>query len=253
MSPTRRALAALLLVFWGLGAYRAASQPDDEPVADSAGESYDLPLARRVVETGRVPESNTQGRLTCDYFPSFMVKELDLGGEGAEWVAIVPAESGHPPACARKPSAAEKMIRRRDWCGYFAGAKNQYVFLNACSFHNAGLDFAIYDARSGERIFEDTAMASKAGGITFKRTAKDGLTATYARVALFDCTLPVDREPCWNRIERETGLANREIPVCTPYDPHMTGTVVSYPVEVELGARPRVRAVAGNVRCWPPE
>jgi hypothetical protein len=253
MSPTGRALAALLLVLGGTGAGCAAAQAGGEPVAESGSASYDTPLAHRVVDMGRVPESSTRGRLTCDYFPSFLVKELDLGGEGAEWVAMVPAGSGKPPACARKPDAAEKRIRRRDWCGYFAGVKSHYVFLNACAFHNAGLDFAVYDARSGARVFEDTAMASQAGDMEFRQTGKDGLALSYARVALFDCTLPVDQGPCWSRIERGTGLANTAIPVCTPYEKQMTGTVVSYPVEVELGERPRVRAVAGNVRCWPPE
>ncbi|MFP5204514.1 MAG: hypothetical protein ACLGP3_03425 [Acidobacteriota bacterium] len=244
MSTARMALAAVWLVLTA-GLCRATAEPGPG--------SFDTPVLHRVVDLGRVAGSNARARLTCDDYSSFMVKELDRGEEGAAWFAIAPSRPGHPPACTRARSAAEKLIGARDWCGYFAGAKSHYVFLNACGAHNAGLDFAVYDARTGRRVFEDAAVDSMAGGVRFRRTAAGGIVLTYARVALFDCTLPKDKGACWSRIRGQLGLAEAAIPVCVGYEKQMTGTVVSYPVEVALTAKPSVQAIPGQIRCWPPE
>lgn len=91
------------------------------------------------------------------------------------------------------------------------------------------------------------------GGVRFRRTAAGGIVLTYARVALFDCTLPKDKGACWSRIRGKLGLADAAIPVCVGYEKQMTGTVVSYLVEVALTARPSVQAIPGQIRCWPPE
>ena len=238
------ALAAVWLVLTA-GLCRAAAESDPG--------SFDTPVLHRVVDLGRVRGSNAQARLTCDTFSSFMVKELDLGAEGAEWFAIAPARPGHEPACTRARGAAEKLIRASDWCGYFAGVKSDYVFLNACGPHNAGLDFAVYDARTGKRVFEDTAFDSMTGGVQFRRTPEGGLILTYTRVAIFDCTLPAQQGICWNRIRGQLGLADADAPQCIAYEKQMTGTVVAYPVEVALTAKPSIRAVPGQIRCWPPE
>ena len=249
MGPARMAFAAVLFVVLAAGARQSGGQSG----ADTPTESFDTPVLHRVVDLGPVPGSNRHGRLTCDDYPSFMVKELDLGEEGAAWFAIVPSRPGHPPACSRARSAAEKLIGAREWCGYFAGVKTNYVFLSACNAHNAGLDFAVYDARTGKRIFEDTAVDSMAGGVHFRRSAKGGIVLVYTRVALFNCTLPAEKDVCWNRIRRKIGLADAAMPLCIAYEKQKTGTVVAYPAEVALTPKPSVRAMPGQIRCWPPE
>lgn len=245
MSTKRMALMAVLFVLVSSGAGQAGAQ--------SPAESFDAPVLQRVVDLGRLRGSSFHRTLTCDYYSEFMVKELDLGEEGATWFAIVPSHPGHPPACTRSRSVGEKFIPGREWCGYFTGAKANYVFLNACSAHNAALDFAIYDARTGRRVFEDTAVDSMAGGVQFRRAADGGILLTYARVALFNCTLPAEKDVCWRRIRSQLGLADAAAPLCTAYDHQTTGTVVAYPVEVPLTSRPSVRPVPGQIHCWPPD
>lgn len=227
-------------------------------VRGEASPSFDPPLRERVVNLGTSPGSNGPAKLTCDYYPSFMVKQLDLGEEGANWIAIVPARAGHFPACTRAHAAAEKVIPGQDWCGYFQGARQDFVFLNACDAYNGGLDFAVYDARTGTRIFEDTAVDSKAGGLQFGSAPDGVLVLRYSRVVVFACTLPREQASCWSRIESKLGLENVAAPLCMAYEKQMTGSVISYPVEVALpltpGLRPpQARAVAGEIRCWPPE
>lgn len=234
----------------------SACSAQAESRAESPAESFDTPLHERTVELGHTQYG--QAKLTCDYFASFMVKQLDQGEEGASWIAIVPARTGHSPACTRAHAEAEKVIPGHDWCGYFQGAKQSFVFLNACNAYNGGLDFAVYDARTGTRIFQDTAVDSDAGGPHFSRAPDGRLTLLYSRVAVFACTLPKEQAACWTQIEGKLGLDNVPAPVCIAYEKQMTGSVVAYPVEVPLASTPDLRtpqahAVAGAIRCWPPE
>lgn len=216
-------------------------------------QAFDTPLRARTIVLGRSPYSNGQRRLTCDYFPSFMVKQLDLGNEGAEWIGIVPAHPGHLPLCTRARTAGEKLINGRDWCGYFQGAKQHFIFLSACGAYNGGQDFAVYDARTGLRVFEDTAVDSAAGGLQFARAPDGSILLRYLRVAVFGCTLPREQAACWSQIQSKLGLQNAAAPVCLAYEKQMTGSVISYPVEVALSSKPQLRPVPGQIRCWPPE
>lgn len=225
-------------------------------VPGARGESFDSPVHQRVLDLGRTPDG--RARLTCDYYPSFMVKELDLGEEGASWIAIVPARAGHLPICTRSHGSAEKIIPGHDWCGYFQGAKQNFVFLSACNAYNGGMDFAVYDVRTGTRIFEDTAVDSVSEGPRFMRAPDGGLTLLYSRIAVFACTLPREQATCWSQIEGKLGLKNAAVPECIAYEKQMTGSVIAYPVEVPLSLAPdlrtpQVQAVAGEIRCWPPE
>lgn len=222
-------------------------------VLAAQAESFDTPLRERVIDLGRSPYSNGRSKLTCDYFASFMVKQLDLGGEGADWIAIAPERPGYLPACTRAHRVAEKVIQGRDWCGYFQGAKGGFVFLSACSAYNGGLDFAVYDALTGTKVFQDTAVNAASGGLQFRRAPDGTVSLLYSRVAVFDCTLPRDQAGCWSQIESKLGLENAAAPVCVAYEKQMTGSVIAYPVEVALSAALRVRAVPGEIRCWPPE
>lgn len=226
------------------------------PALAARAESFDTPLHERTVELGRT--QNGQSKLTCDYFASFMVKQLDQGEEGASWIAIVPARAGHLPVCTQSHAATEKVIPGHDWCGYFQGAKQDYVFLNACNAYNGGMDFAVYDARTGTRIFQDTAVDSDAEGPHFSRAPDGKLTLLYSRIAVFACTLPKEQAACWTQIEGKLGLDNVPAPVCISYEKQMSGSVVAYPVEVPLSSTPDLRTpqahpVAGQIRCWPPE
>lgn len=240
-------LAALML----LGATCIGLAP--AAVAQSTADSFDSPLRHRVVDLGRSPNNNGHSKLTCDYFPSFMVKQLDLGEEGADWFAIVPSPPERVPACTRRLGPAEKVIRGRDWCGYFQGAKDGYVFLNACDAYNGGLDFAVYDAATGQKVFQDTAMDFASQGLVFSRAPDGKISLNYSRVVVFDCTLPRDQAGCWSQIQSKLGLSIATPPACTAYEPQMTGSVIAYPVEVDLSAEPKIHPLPGPIRCRPPE
>lgn len=220
--------------------------------ASASSPAFDAPLRQRIVNLGPSPYGG-HVKLTCAYYPGFMVKQLDVGAEGAAWFGIIPERAGHPALCSKAHPAAEKTISGKEWCGYLQGVKGHYVFFSACNAYNGAQDFAIYDGRTGKKIFEDSAVDSGSGEVTLAQGSDGSLLLHYARVVVFDCTLPTDRSGCWSTIATRLGLENASAPTCIAYEKQMKGSVIAYPVEVALTAAPAARAVPGEIRCWPPE
>src|SRR5580658_3881027 len=81
-----------------LGATISGSAANAEP--------FDKPLQKKVMDLGQsphlMPNDDRHIKLTCSYYPNFMVKELnDPGNKGALWIALVPAKPGHISGCTR--------------------------------------------------------------------------------------------------------------------------------------------------------
>src|ERR1700744_3194028 len=121
-------------------------------------ESFDNPVQRKVVDLGPanvIPNRNQRIKLTCAYYPTFMVKELnDPGNKGALSISTVPVEHGRNPACTRKHGPNERVFK--DWEGYFAGVKHGLLFLDPSDGVGGGMPFAVFDPLTGAKIFEDS-------------------------------------------------------------------------------------------------
>lgn len=251
--------AALLLV-----ALAALAQHS----ARTADPSFDTPIKKTVVNLGASPahpgDEHERITLTCYLFPSFMVKEYDEGEVGAEWLSIVPAAKGATPACTRDHLAGERVVNPDDWSGYFKGARGNLVFFDAADGLNGGLPFAIFDASTGKKLFEDTAYDSsmytrKLAPSPFNRLrvtsdAASGVTLRYLRVVAADCDLHTEKAPCWQKITTKLGLAAAPMPVCTDYARargRKWPSAIAYPVEVTLAPAPVTRPIPGPLKCWP--
>jgi hypothetical protein len=175
--------------------------------ADAASPLFDKAVKVVRVPLPRDPQNpQAKARVSCFYYPTVMVKEIDLGEKGAEQLSIVP-NAGGAPACQRAQAADEKVIA--DWSGYFKGVKGGYVFFDADDGWNDGVGFAIFAAADGKKVFEDVtrklhAVDAAAGGITLR----------YLRVYGATCSLAADKAACWAQIKRDTGLAGASPPDC---------------------------------------
>jgi hypothetical protein len=243
--------------------------------------SFDKPLYQRAVELG--PSQSTPGaraRVTCYFFPMFMVKEVDLGEKGANRLAIVPATKIKSRTCSRLYDQDEKVIDSDEWSGYFKGVKGSLVFFDADDGVNGGMGFAVYDAKSGKKIFSDIA----AGPLAFPDRQDKAVSITYTRVVEGECVVPKDQAACWDKIKRKLGLENAPAPDCKAgyeksaqalakgrcqaqnssdaqclakeiqlarQQSNDSPSVASYPVEVLLAPEPVIKPVSGNVLCWP--
>src|SRR5262249_36509047 len=250
--------------------------------------SFDKPVSKRTVDLGGSSSSQqAHAKVTCYFFPAFMVKELDLGEKGASRLAIVPSSKRNPAPCSRLRDQTEKVVNPDDWSGYFKGVKGNLVFFDADDGVNGGMGFAVYDAKSGRKIFDDTAF----GELNFadNNGAQIGpqpkaVALQSARVVDGGCAVPKDPSSCWDKIRTKFNLGDAAAPDCKAgYEQsaqelakgrcqaknannaqcvakeialarQQTGaanSVIVYPVETVLAASATVKPAAGDLRCHP--
>lgn len=242
--------------------------------------SFDKPLSKKRVDLGpSESDPKTHGKVTCYYYPGFMVKEVDLGEKGADRLAIVPAGKT-AASCTRARSKTEKVVNPGEWSGYFKGVKGNLVFFDADDGWNGGMGFAVYDAETAKKIYEDVAL----GEVKFSDDSGPNIGIAYTRVVDGGCNLPKEQAACWSIIQKKFSLEADAIPDCKAgyeksaqemakarcsgnpkADPQCmakelplaqqqandASSVIAYPVSVVLSPSPSVKPVAGNVGCWP--
>ena len=245
--------------------------------------SFDKPVSKKTVDLGP-SKSNPPAQpnpahdmVTCYYYPTFMVKEVDLREKGAERLAVVPAGKVAPP-CTRTRGTTERVVK--DWSGYFKGVKGNLVFFNADDGWNGGMGFVVYDARTMKRLFEDVAQ----GDLEFSVPGTPKMTLKYMRVVDAECDVTKEEATCWPRVQKKFGLEalaapdckagyeksaqelakgrcqaqNSDNPQCLAREIELArrqtseaSSVIAYPVEVVLSPKPAIKPVAGAVGCWP--
>jgi hypothetical protein len=219
---------------------------------------YDKPVKVAHLPLPRDPQNpDAKAVLSCSYYPHFMVKQVDLGEEGAEQLSIIPI-TGARPACARANVASEKVISADDWSGYFDGVKGNYVFFSAGDGTNGGMGFAVFTA-DGKKIYEDTAKKWSAIDVT-----PTGLSLKYSRVYKAKCPLRAGAGACWQKVKTDTGLTDAKWPDCeTAYTKELKRSpkgasiatdpsVIGYDVTVAVnGSAHKMAPTTGHATaCW---
>jgi hypothetical protein len=246
--------------------------------ASSNASLFDKPLLEKHVPLPRDPD-NPQSKplLSCFYYPHFMVKQVDLGEEGAEQLSILPQlgkDHGQPP-CLRANAKDEVVIDSKTWSGYFEGAKGNFVFFVADDGVEGGLSFAVFSGSYGTKIFEDAAISDgRETAFTALVALDDPKTATesatklsYRRVYVAQCSLRANEKNCWSRIKEITGLTETSPPNCSasyetlekkyPNDAkafESGASVITYDVEAVLDSRNsavRVTPISKAIGCYP--
>jgi hypothetical protein len=173
-------------------------------VALAAPALFDKPTQVARVPLSHDPQNpQAKARVSCFYYPHFMVKEIDLGEQGAEPLSIVPLAASTKPGCRRENAVDETVIAAGDWTGYFKGVKGDFVFFDADDGWNDGVGFAIF-AADGKKLFGDIAKSLQPIDVT-----PAGFAVRYIRVFGASCSLRADAAGCWQQIKRDTGLAGR--------------------------------------------
>jgi hypothetical protein len=128
---------------------------------DRAGldEGFDQPVKKTVVDLGSTayyrPTQHVRKKLTCYYYSTFTVKQYDEGQKGAEWLSVVPLAHAR---CTRTHSKGENVLTWREWSGYFWGARYRYALFMAPDGEDGGLPFAVFDVKTGRKLFEDASL-----------------------------------------------------------------------------------------------
>jgi hypothetical protein len=230
----------------------------------AAPSPFDAPL--KVVRVALPPDrDNPQARpkVSCFYFPRFLVKEIDLGEVGAAQLSILPlAAAPAKTPCRQQNSPGERVVAPTDWTGYFDGVRGGYVIFSAEDGWNGGMGFAVFSAATGKKVFDD-AVKTRFEGLD---ATSSGLKLRYLRVYAAKCSLIADRAGCWQAIRQATGLTSATAPGCaalyareakrTPSfaaqvrnDP----TVIDYPVTVTVeGAAAKITPASGKANACRP-
>jgi hypothetical protein len=244
--------------------------------------SFDKPLFTKTVELGAAKSGpQNRAKVTCYFFANFMVKEVDIGEKGAERLAIVPVTNRKDKehTCSRLRDVGEKEISSDEWSGYFKGVKGDLVFFDADDGWNGGMGFAVYDPKTGRKVFEDAAV----GPLQFS----DGgalVSLKYTRLVAGGCVLPKDPAACWDKISSRLDLNRAAAPDCQAgyeksaqalakgrcqaknadndqclsrelslarQQTNDSPSAVSYAVELVFGPEPEIKPLGGAVLCWP--
>ncbi|HTS35068.1 MAG TPA: hypothetical protein VMH04_05310 [Candidatus Solibacter sp.] len=206
-----------------------------------------------------------------------MVKQYDINQKGAEWFSFIRLAANAHPACTRSHVAGEKVFdANNDWWGYFLGVKGDFVFVTDPDGTSGGIQFHVYDSRTGQQVFED---ADCLNCMYFKKvygeepppglisemkinTGADGaIRLKYMRVEQADCDLRADVALCWDRVRVKLDARNPKPPTCrgydaTGYEKYAVGelsSMVAHPVLVSLTSPPVIKNIDGPVLCWAPE
>ena len=254
---TRNALAISYL------AIAASLMP--QMIAASTPGAFDQPLRKQIVNVGPpyYPAGARQKKLSCYFYPHLVVKEYDEGQKGAEWLAVVASEKGAPPKCTLSHESGERVVDGSEWGGYFKGVKGNLVFFRAADGTDGGMPFAIYDSKTGKKIFEDSAYESwiwsvkpknsPFNGLRVYKTADGQITLKYLRVVGTDCDLHSEGVTCWEQVRANLQLKQTKMPVCSNYENISTrySSSVAYPVETILIPEPVTKTTEGPIKCWP--
>ncbi|MGD0193041.1 MAG: hypothetical protein ABSD74_20075 [Rhizomicrobium sp.] len=171
-----------------------------EPPPDAPSSVFDKPLKITRIPLPRNPQNPEERTgVTCWYYGTFMVKQLELGYQGPSEIAILP---GHAPVCQRRQlSANELVIHPNVWTGYFKGVAGNYVFFDGVDSFNGGRPFVIL-APDAKRISDDVAVSF--AGVS---VIPGGLKMRYTRVYTSHCSIAgAHAHECWQMISKETGL-----------------------------------------------
>jgi hypothetical protein len=105
---------------------------------------FDSPLKVRDVRLAADPQNpKARRQVTCFYYRSIVIKQVDYGEVGADRLALLPVLSRNATQCHEDREALEYVIPPDTWSGYFRGVKADYAFFDAPDGINGGLGFMV--------------------------------------------------------------------------------------------------------------
>jgi hypothetical protein len=179
--------------------------------ADDGAGNFDTPVASRHVELGDANTGAVQrGEVRCNYYPHFMVKEVDQLEVGATELSILASAPGLVPPCLQANMPGEHVIDGSVWSGYFLGAKGEYAVFSSPDGVNGGMGFAIFRSNDASLRFSGTFK----GKLQFTQAGPATMTVRYAKLHSADCSVIAKGNDCIAAIAAATGAPPIPIEAC---------------------------------------
>ncbi len=202
--------------------------------------------------------------LSCHYYPTFMVKELNTNEKGASKLSITPSHA-HSPLPCQETTPGENILEHS---GYFLGVKEAYVFFRSDDSHNGALGITIYSP-NGERVFQDVhgSLLETRTPSTITKEKDGALTLHYTGFFEASCSLfGTSKDQCWKAIQKVTGLQGSRPQCLTAHSSEYqsqerkaymkkTPTVLEYKVRTQITKTPVTihpsPSAQPHIYCWP--
>lgn len=221
---------------------------------------FDKPIKKQIIPLPNPNNPDRIAKVSCFYYPQFMVKEVDMGEKGAAKLSITPLSASKALDC--KENNLEE-IEIKDWFGYFSGVKGGYVFFDSDDGYDGGVPFAVFSGKDGRKLFDDSSD-NGAKALRHTTVSKNGLTFRYHRVFVTSCSL-YRNNTCWDLIKKETGITG-SAPNCDKAYELEKEKMPEYAKEIEeyksvIGYEAKITykdgnlnisSVPGKVSCWLP-
>jgi len=181
------------------------------PIAGFAANPFDSPLKIRHIRLEADPQNpRVKRQVSCFYYRSVVVKQVDYGEVGADRLALLPVVSGNATPCRVAMEANEYVIPSNSWSGHFKGVKADYAFFDAPDGTNGGLGFMVLRVFDRKVLFEDIAQH----GIAFIEIQEGTLKLRYQRVFAASCSVVSAGSLCRDNLVHDTGIADGSLSAC---------------------------------------
>jgi hypothetical protein len=182
------------------------------PVLAPASGPFDSPLKTRRVRLAADPQNpKVRREVTCFYYRSIVIKQVDYGEVGADRLALLPVLSRNATQCHEDRDALEYVIPADMWSGYFRGVKADYAFFDAPDGINGGLGFMVLRLFDRKAVVEDVAQH----GIKSIDYEEGVLRLRYQRVHAGTCSILTAGEACRDALVRDTGVSAQSLSICS--------------------------------------
>jgi hypothetical protein len=182
------------------------------PALVLASGPFDSPLKVRKVPLASDPQNpKVRRQVTCFYYRSIVIKQVDYGEVGADRLALLPVLSRNATQCHEDREASEYVIPADTWSGYFKGVKADYAFFDAPDGINGGLGFMVLRLYDRKAVLEDVAQH----GIKSIDYEEGVLKLRYQRVFAANCSVPAGGESCSDALVRDTGVSAGSLSICS--------------------------------------
>jgi hypothetical protein len=181
------------------------------PALAPASGPFDSPLKTTSVRLAADPQNpKVRRQVTCFYYRSIVIKQLDYGEVGADRLSLLPVLSRNATQCHEDREALEYVIPASTWSGYFRGVKADYAFFDAPDGVNGGLGFMVLRLYDRKAVLEDVAQH----GIKSIEYEEGALKLHYQRVYAGDCSILTVGESCRDTLVRDTGVTAGSLSIC---------------------------------------
>jgi hypothetical protein len=182
------------------------------PALATASGAFDSPLKTRTVQLPPDPQNpRARRQVTCFYYRSIVIKQVDYGEVGADRLALLPVLARNAMQCHEDREALEYVIPVDTWSGYFKGVKADYAFFDAPDGINGGLGFMVLRLYDRKPVLEDVAQH----GVKSIDYEEGVLKIRYQRVHAGNCSILTAGADCQETLVRDTGVSAQSLSICS--------------------------------------